>query len=190
MASTPQEYCRRCDAALAPRAKHCPGCGRHLLPYWWVWGLGILGLAYALVFASIAWDAHTFNAMTPAQHLSRANAVAEQTANVVQVAEGLQHARAVPANSSDAANAAAIAVKLEGQLKVAEEVAKQEQAKSAKPDSGLPDFLGWFGQGDSWLVVSYTDGVLTVQHVDKTYTAKCEDGLTDAGFSQTSHSTW
>jgi hypothetical protein len=88
----------------------------------------------------MAWDAHTFNAMTPSQHLSRAKTAMERT-DVAEWAYALRHIRAVPPNSPEAVEATAIATELDARLEAfrranaagaAEAKAAAAQAKSAR----------------------------------------------------------
>ena len=114
-APTPQEYCQRCFAALPSRAMRCPGCGRHLPLYRWLWGFGLLALCFGLAFVAALWDEHSFNAMTPPQHLSSAKAELDDK-DAWRLSEGLRHARAVPAGSPQAADAEETATKLQDRL--------------------------------------------------------------------------
>ena len=86
----------------------------------------------ALLIASVQWDEHVFNTMTPAQHLAGAKKAQSEKAEL-SLSEGLSHTAAIPANAPEKAEANAIAEDLEARLRDLRE-AKQasQQARKAQ----------------------------------------------------------
>jgi hypothetical protein len=83
------------------------------------------------------WEDHTFNTMTPAQHLAEAKNVLEKSdsdsKNEFSWDEALRHARAVPTNSPEASEASEIAANLESRLEIVRQPrAAAQQAKIAQ----------------------------------------------------------
>ena len=77
--------------------------------------------------ALIFWDEHTFDAMTPAQHLVEAKKAQGGGGKELSVLEGLRHASAIPTDSPQKAEAATIAPELGVRLQ------ELREAKKAAP---------------------------------------------------------
>src|SRR5579863_7992633 len=135
MASTPFEYCRKCDTPLGKTAKVCPRCGRRLLPFClpsieasilaaFVLFLVVGGVGTAL------WDEYTFNHMTPAEHLAEAMKALRGESGVFDD-DGIRHARAVPANAPEAQQATEVATAHDSRLEAARDAKNAQKNAQA-----------------------------------------------------------
>jgi hypothetical protein len=107
---------KRRSRARGEASPHLPSTSTDRLGFVIVASFWISLIAFGL------WEDHTFNTMTPAQHLAAAKNVLENSdsdsKNEFSWDEGLRHARAVPTNSPEASEASEIAANLESRLEV------------------------------------------------------------------------